>query len=162
MARKSALVVCPGRGTYNKDELGYLARHHADKAGLIGAIDAARLALGQETVSALDGADRHTLARHTRGDNASPLIYACAYADFLSIDRERLAADLYLRLCRFPVDRPRRLQHRGCHRQLDGLVYRAGLRRRADRDGRFRSGQHHGHADAAGIDRRQCRAGGPR
>jgi malonyl CoA-acyl carrier protein transacylase len=88
MARKSALVVCPGRGTYNKDELGYLARHHADKAGLIGAIDAARLALGQETVSALDGAGRHTLARHTRGDNASPLIYACAYADFLSIDRD--------------------------------------------------------------------------
>jgi malonyl CoA-acyl carrier protein transacylase len=88
MARKSALVVCPGRGTYNKDELGYLARHHADKAGLIGAIDAARLELGQEAVSALDGAGRHTLARHTRGDNASPLIYACAYADFLSIDRD--------------------------------------------------------------------------
>ena len=71
MGRRSALVVCPGRGTYNKDELGYLARHHADKAELIGAIDAARLELGQEAVSALDGARRHTLARHTRGDNAS-------------------------------------------------------------------------------------------
>ena len=47
MARKTALVVCPGRGTYNKDDLGYLARHHADKAGLIGAIDAARLELGK-------------------------------------------------------------------------------------------------------------------
>ena len=88
MARKSALVVCPGRGTYNKDDLGYLARHHVGKAELIGAIDAARLEFGQEAVSALDGAGRHSLAKHTRGDNASALIYACAYADFLSIDRE--------------------------------------------------------------------------
>ena len=56
MARKTALVICPGRGTYNKDDLGYLARHHADKAEFIGAVDAARQELGQETVSALDGA----------------------------------------------------------------------------------------------------------
>ena len=28
-ARSKAVVVCPGRGTYNKPELGYLARHHA-------------------------------------------------------------------------------------------------------------------------------------
>ena len=89
MARKSALVVCPGRGTYNKEDLGYLARHHAGQTGLIGAIDAARLELGQETVSALDGAARHSLARHTRGDNASALIHTCATADFQSIDRGR-------------------------------------------------------------------------
>ncbi len=89
MARKSALVVCPGRGTYNKDELGYLARHHAGQGDLIHAIDAARLELGQETVSALDGAARHSLAKHARGDNASALIYACACADFNSIDRDR-------------------------------------------------------------------------
>ena len=89
MGRRTALVICPGRGTYNKDDLGYLARHHADKAELIHAIDAARLELGQETVSALDGAGRHSLAKHTRGDNASALIYACAYADFNSIDRDR-------------------------------------------------------------------------
>jgi malonyl CoA-acyl carrier protein transacylase len=89
MGRRTALVICPGRGTYNKDDLGYLGRHHADKAELIGAIDAARLELGQETVSALDGAGRHSLAKHTRGDNASALIYACAYADFNSIDRDR-------------------------------------------------------------------------
>ncbi len=88
MARKTALVICPGRGTYNKDDLGYLARHHADKDEFIGAVDAARQELGQETVSALDGAGRHSLAKHTRGDNASPLIYACAYADFQSIDRD--------------------------------------------------------------------------
>jgi len=85
-AKKTALVVCPGRGTYNKDELGYLKRHHGDKAELIAAIDDYRRAQGQDPVSDLDGRARYSLADFSRGDNASPLIYACAYADFLSID----------------------------------------------------------------------------
>jgi len=88
MSRKRALVVAPGRGTYNRDELGYLKRHHADKAALIGMIDAYRAERGQTPVGALDGAERYSAAVHTRGDNASPLIYACAYADYLSIDRD--------------------------------------------------------------------------
>ncbi len=88
MARKTALVICPGRGTYNKPELGYLARHHADKADFIAMVDTYREAQGQKTVSELGNADRYSLAQHTRGDNASPLIYACSYADYMSIDRE--------------------------------------------------------------------------
>ncbi len=86
--KKTAVVVCPGRGTYNKDELGYLARHHANRADLIAAFDARRIELGQEPVSALDGAERFSLSRFSRGDNASPLIHACSYLDFLAIDRE--------------------------------------------------------------------------
>jgi acyl transferase domain-containing protein len=88
-AKKKALVVCPGRGTYNKEELGYLKRHHAGRKELIASLDAARQAQGQTTVSALDGRDKFTLAEHSRGDNASPLIYASAYADFLAIDRNK-------------------------------------------------------------------------
>jgi [acyl-carrier-protein] S-malonyltransferase len=89
MARRTAVVICPGRGTYNKDELGYLGRHHADKRELIAGFDRRRAELGQETVSALDGSGKYSVSRFTRGDNASPLIYACAYSDFLSIDREK-------------------------------------------------------------------------
>lgn len=89
MSRKTALVVCPGRGTYNKEELGYLSRYHGGRADLIAPFDSARSALGQETLSALDGAERYSLATHSRGDNASALIYACALADFQAIDRER-------------------------------------------------------------------------
>ena len=33
---KSAVVICPGRGTYNKSELGYLSRHFPDAALLAG------------------------------------------------------------------------------------------------------------------------------
>ena len=89
MTKQKALIICPGRGTYNKDELGYLSRYHADKGDLIAAIDAYRKERGQTTVSELDGAERFSLAQHSRGDNASPLIFACAYADFLAIDRDK-------------------------------------------------------------------------
>lgn len=86
----TAIVVAPGRGTYNAAELGYLARHHAAQTDLLGTFDGFRTALGQETLSALDRSERFSSANHTRGDNASPLIYACSYADFLSIDRNRI------------------------------------------------------------------------
>lgn len=90
MADKEAiLVICPGRGTYGKGELGYLKRHHGDKAQLIAGFDRVRAERGEPTVSELDGAERFSVATHTRGDIASPLIFACSYADFLDIDRER-------------------------------------------------------------------------
>jgi len=85
--KKTAVVVAPGRGTYNKAELGYLARHHSQHSDLIAKFDEFRQSVGQETISELDGADRFSGAKHTRGDHASGLIYACAYADYLSINR---------------------------------------------------------------------------
>ncbi|WP_324261946.1 ACP S-malonyltransferase [Altererythrobacter sp. H2] len=88
-SRKTAVLVCPGRGTYNKDELGYLGRHFPDPA-LLAAFNAERAAQGQDTLSDLDGAERFSLARHTRGDNASGLIFAATLGDVLSIDRERI------------------------------------------------------------------------
>lgn len=87
--KKKALVICPGRGTYNKEELGYLKRFHGDKKDLIASIDEYRAQQGQETVSSLDNRETFSLSEHSRGDNASPLIYACALADFLSIDRDK-------------------------------------------------------------------------
>jgi len=86
---EAALVVCPGRGTYGKAELGYLKRFHSDKADLIASFDRLRSQRGQPTLSELDGADRFSPALHTRGDIASPLIFAASYADFLAIDRTR-------------------------------------------------------------------------
>ncbi|MEX0283300.1 MAG: ACP S-malonyltransferase [Paracoccaceae bacterium] len=88
--KKTAVVVAPGRGTYNRGELGYLKRLHSEKQALIREFDTHRTAQDQPMVTDLDGADRFSQARHTTGDNASPLIYACSYADFLSIDRDRI------------------------------------------------------------------------
>ncbi len=82
---RTAVLICPGRGTYNQTELGYLARHHADKQQMLAGFDALRRAAGQDGVTALDGADRFAPSRHTRGDNAAALIYACTLADARSL-----------------------------------------------------------------------------
>jgi [acyl-carrier-protein] S-malonyltransferase len=87
--KKRALVICPGRGTYNATELGYLKTYHAARQDIIAAVDAVRTAKGQTTVSQLDAADKYAASVHMTGDNASALIYACAMSDFAAIDREQ-------------------------------------------------------------------------
>lgn len=84
---KTAVVICPGRGTYNATELGYLSRHFPD-VGLLSRFDTIRREMDQPALSELDGAAKFSLALHSRGDNASGLIYAATVGDFLSIDRE--------------------------------------------------------------------------
>jgi hypothetical protein len=87
VARETVLVVCPGRGTYNAPELGYLARYHGGSEWLA-RFDALRAGVGKAALTALDSAAKFTPV-HLRGDNAAPLIHACAFLDFLSLDRER-------------------------------------------------------------------------
>jgi [acyl-carrier-protein] S-malonyltransferase len=80
MSGPTAVLVCPGRGTYNKPELGTLLRSHGGHPALAH-WDAMRKDAGQETLTALDSAPAFSAARHTTGDNASALIYACSYLD---------------------------------------------------------------------------------
>lgn len=87
---KTAVLICPGRGTYGKGELGSLAGF-PDRT-LLAQFDAERARLGQETLTALDGAASYSVARHTRGDNASALIYACTLGDRLALDGVDLVA----------------------------------------------------------------------
>lgn len=84
MTRRAVLIL-PGRGTYNKAELGYLARHHGARVDLIAGFDAARAEAGQEPVSALDAAEKFSLSKYARGDVASALIAACALADVAAL-----------------------------------------------------------------------------
>lgn len=90
MTRPTALIIAPGRGTYNKAELGYLKRHHEGEAALFAGFDAQRAKRGQDPITALDGAARYSVAKFTRGDNASGLIYACSYADFRSLAEDKV------------------------------------------------------------------------
>ena len=87
--KEKLLVICPGRGTYNAAELGYLKRHHAGGGDLVVRLDAFRMSQGQPTISQLDNAEKYSASLHMPGDNASLLIYACALADFAAIDRDR-------------------------------------------------------------------------
>lgn len=86
---KTAVVICPGRGTYNAGELGYLGRHFP-APDLLARFDGFREAAGQPTLSALDRAERFSMATHTRGDNASGLIFAASYGDFLALNRSKI------------------------------------------------------------------------
>lgn len=77
---RRAVLICPGRGTYGKGELGYLSRLHSAKSELLAGFDAQRRAAGQTPVSELDAATRYD-SSYARGDIASALIYACSVAD---------------------------------------------------------------------------------
>ncbi len=88
MTKRTALVVAPGRGTYNKGELGYLHKHHRDEPELFASFDHERRLQKQCSILELDGSKRYSTSLFSRGDNASGLIYACAYGDYLSIDSE--------------------------------------------------------------------------
>jgi len=88
--KKRALVVCPGRGTYTKETLGYLKQHaRSDIRAFIADVDQRRAAVGDPTVSDLDRAPAFDIAMHTRGEHASALIYTCALADLMSVNREQ-------------------------------------------------------------------------
>ncbi|WP_111414716.1 ACP S-malonyltransferase [Billgrantia lactosivorans] len=86
--RERILVVCPGRGTYNAAEWGTLNRLAGDSEWLA-RFDAVRREADMPTLSELDGETPFRQILHGRGEHASPLIYACAWADLLAIDRER-------------------------------------------------------------------------
>lgn len=88
--KKRVVVICPGRGTYNKEELSYLQRLYGDKTEItemVSVIDQYRAEQGQVAISELDQMDKYSMRLHTAGENASALIYACAQADFLAIDK---------------------------------------------------------------------------
>lgn len=84
--RPTAVVIAPGRGTYNASELGYLHRYHKDKEALLDAVDGFRRAGKRDSVRTLDAAERFSLARYGKGINAAGLIYSCALGDFADID----------------------------------------------------------------------------
>lgn len=86
---KTAVLICPGRGTYNKCELGVLTRQFPDP-DLLAGFDATRVAQGQPSLSSLDTAKTFDAVIHTRGDNASGLIYAVSLGDFMSIDSNKI------------------------------------------------------------------------
>ncbi len=84
--KKRVVVICPGRGTYNKEELGYLKRLHSDKIQLVSQIDDYRASKAQLSITELDQLPQYNMKLHTAGENASALIYACASADYQSIN----------------------------------------------------------------------------
>ncbi len=78
-------VVCPGRGSYGRRQLGSLPRDHP----LIDALDDYRASLGRPTLTDLDGAERFLSSRHMAGEHASLLTFGATAADLAAISGER-------------------------------------------------------------------------
>ncbi|MGE3681721.1 MAG: ACP S-malonyltransferase [Bdellovibrionales bacterium] len=87
--KKRIVVICPGRGSYTKETLGYLRQYGAAVRDFLDDMDRRRIQRNEPAITALDSADTFQPQMHTRGEHASALIYACAYADFKAIDRDR-------------------------------------------------------------------------
>lgn len=84
----STLVIAPGRGSYQRSELGYLQQHLAqvpNGQGLLTELDAARASLGLTLVSELDGASQFISKQYQQADNAAALILACGLMDYRAL-----------------------------------------------------------------------------
>lgn len=81
-AQPTAVLLCPGRGSYGKDELGCIRRSLAKGAvaDALAAADDARRARGEPTVSELDAAPAFKPSLHLQGKNAAELIYFATMA----------------------------------------------------------------------------------
>src|ERR1700734_429975 len=87
--KKRLLVVCPGRGSYTSETLGYLKKYATTNREFLQNVDRWRSERNEPTITDLDSREKFSPALHTRGEHASALIYACSYLDFLSIDHEK-------------------------------------------------------------------------
>ena len=84
---RRALVLCPGRGSYGRTELGTL---QGRPSAFLDAFDAHRASLGRPTVRELDAAERYSAKLHIAGEHASILTAGYALSDVEAIDPARL------------------------------------------------------------------------
>lgn len=88
---QDVIIICPGRGSYTKDTLGYLSRAMQGKSTLQNLhhqFDIYRTENGLPTHTELDQSS-HILPEHYKGEHASSLIYSCSLFDYLTIDRKK-------------------------------------------------------------------------
>lgn len=88
MAKDRIVVICPGRGAYTRETSGDLASFGASAKNQIAYMDEKRKLAGEPTISDLDSMQFRAKI-HMAGEHASPLIYACSLADFISIDQNK-------------------------------------------------------------------------
>ncbi len=81
-----ALVVCPGRGSYERASLGSLRARSAAVNELLDTCDAYRAARNLPNVRELDAADTFRASWHVAGEHASLLTFAATMADWQELD----------------------------------------------------------------------------
>jgi [acyl-carrier-protein] S-malonyltransferase len=77
VSKPTAVLLCPGRGSYTKDELGFVGRtvRPGPVADALAACDDWRRSQDRQPLTAIDGADKFRPGLHLDGENAAELIY---------------------------------------------------------------------------------------
>ena len=77
MNRPTAVLFCPGRGAYTREELGFVGRtlRPGKTADALAACDEERQSQGRPTLTEIDGAEKFRPSLHLDGENAAELIY---------------------------------------------------------------------------------------
>ena len=88
MPKERLVIICPGRGSYTRESSGYLNLNKNIAVQEISWMNNQRKALNLPTLDDLDS-NTFKSKTHMIGVNASPLIYACSYVDFLSINKSK-------------------------------------------------------------------------
>jgi acyl transferase domain-containing protein len=86
MTRLRALLVCPGRGSYGRAQLGSLPPGDP----IVAALDRFRARLGRPTLMELDRAPAYAPHLHVAGEHASLLTFASTAVDLAAIDRDKV------------------------------------------------------------------------
>ncbi len=89
------MVICPGRGSYTKEELGYLSQARPLVDDFLTDIDRRRREDGEPSITELDSATKFQVNLHTKGEHASTLIYACSYYDFARLTQTEQGQEEY-------------------------------------------------------------------
>ena len=86
MTRLRALIVCPGRGSYGRAQLGSLPAHDP----ILAVLDRFRARLGRPAISELDRAPEYALPLHVAGEHASLLTFGATAVELAAIDRDKI------------------------------------------------------------------------
>jgi len=86
---RRALIVCPGRGSYDRSSLGSLQDRSPAAAQILQRCDAYRSSMGRKTITELDTAESYRSTLHVAGENASLLTFAAGLADLAELDTDR-------------------------------------------------------------------------
>lgn len=91
---KRALVVCPGRGSYTAQSLGWLSRHGDCARSLLEKADGLRQGRGAQPITTLDGSPRFDPRVMMVGADAAALTFTCG-----AVDLARLAPSKIQPVC---------------------------------------------------------------
>lgn len=78
-------LLCPGRGSYGKAQLGT----YQGPSAVLDQLDAFRAGLGRPTLREMDAADRHGARFHVAGENASILTFGATAYDIEALDSDK-------------------------------------------------------------------------